>query len=318
MDRTNNESLDQSRWMASQRRICLDNEVIDDSDMIDMIAILSAIEHLKMLDLSVTNITDVELGLLAPILNTKKLEQLCLGSNIIKDVGKPFSMVLAYNTSLRVLDLSDNQITRTGMKLIGESLQTNSCLEWLVLDRTDISDDGVLRIMQALQSNHASHLSDLSLINCNITDFGASIISMTLNSRHSLKSLDLVGNLVTDIGLEYLIQELGFDKLQLGINCISPIGIKKLRSLPYASIYICSNNQKYPPSLGVFETMYESLLVIGWSPSLHRYFPKHVKAAIEMVLLLSKSSSFLISTLHRNLLLTVCRFIAIILFFDHC
>ncbi|XP_057184901.1 NACHT, LRR and PYD domains-containing protein 3-like isoform X5 [Triplophysa rosa] len=90
------------------------------------------------------------------------------------------------------LDLSDNNVGDSGMKLICDVLENPHCkLETLRLSRCKITDEGCVALTSALRSN-PSHLTHLDLSDNNVGDSGVKLICDVLENPHcKLKTLKL-------------------------------------------------------------------------------------------------------------------------------
>jgi Leucine-rich repeat (LRR) protein len=167
--------------------------------------------------------------------DAENLEDLHLGSNLIGDI--PEALGLLHN--LKVLDLSSNDIVR----LPNASLATLTKLRELKLHRNglDLIEDN------AFLGLHAS-LASLVLDFCSLRQ----VPTQALRPLRNLTSLDLTGNLFTDIGPDafvgaYCLNELyvssrtlSFDKLMFTGQrfCIKDLKIRRaeLTSVPLAPI----------------------------------------------------------------------------------
>ena len=106
------------------------------------------------------------------------------------------NITLVNNTSLKVLDLTQFEISPYIAQCIFEALQVNKCLTKLILGNNNLGDEGAKAIATALRDNDS--LTNLSLILNNIGDEGAKAIAAALIHNHSLSKLDLSFN--HDIG----------------------------------------------------------------------------------------------------------------------
>lgn len=64
-----------------------------------------------------------------------------------------FLNALGVAPSLRRLDVSGNDMTNFGARLLAKALQVNSCLETILVDRNQFTNEGFLEIAQALKFN---------------------------------------------------------------------------------------------------------------------------------------------------------------------
>ena len=82
------------------------------------------------------------------------ITSLLLNVKGISDAGTiALAQALHYNSTLRVLDLSNNTISDAGTKALAQVLHCNSTLERLFLSNNNISDAGAVTLPQALYLN---------------------------------------------------------------------------------------------------------------------------------------------------------------------
>ena len=140
-------------------------------------------------------------------ISKSQLTSLNLSGNNITDKGvKLLSEVLVNNNKLRRLNLNDNNITDKGVKLLSEGLVNNNKLRSLNLSFNNITDKGVKLLSEGLVNNNKLHSLDLSFNN--ITDKGVKLLSEVLVNNNKLHSLNLRGNNITDKGVKFLSEVL--------------------------------------------------------------------------------------------------------------
>uniref|UniRef100_A0A673WR17 Uncharacterized protein n=1 Tax=Salmo trutta TaxID=8032 RepID=A0A673WR17_SALTR len=118
--------------------------------------------------------------------------------------------VLSSNSSyLRELDLSNNDLKDSGVKLISAGLGNPHCrLETLRLSLCGVTEEGCASLVSALRSN-PSHLRELDLSNNDLKDSGVKLLSAGLEDPHcKLETLRLSGCLVTEEGCASLVSAL--------------------------------------------------------------------------------------------------------------
>uniref|UniRef100_A0A3Q2VXM0 NACHT domain-containing protein n=1 Tax=Haplochromis burtoni TaxID=8153 RepID=A0A3Q2VXM0_HAPBU len=138
---------------------------------------------LRELDLSNNNLQD--LGVKLP---NCKLEILRLSSCFLSErSGYAISSVLSSQASrLRELDLSNNNIQDSGVKLLSAGLKSPHCkLATLRLSACNLSQRSCEALSSAL-SSQSSSLRELDLSENDIEDAGVKLLSVTLNSTHCI------------------------------------------------------------------------------------------------------------------------------------
>ncbi|KAA0706305.1 NACHT, LRR and PYD domains-containing protein 12 [Triplophysa tibetana] len=104
---------------------------------------------------------------------TKALLQSC---NLTGEICKSVSSCLQSSTSLRELDLSNNDLKDSGVKLISDALRTHNCqLHTLRLSSCDLTVECCTSLSLCLQSSNC--LRELDLSNNDLKDLGVKLIS---------------------------------------------------------------------------------------------------------------------------------------------
>lgn len=118
------------------------------------------------------------------------------------------SLNLKTNSLLTSLDLSDNQISDQGVRLLSEGIlfNSNNSLQYLYLSQNSITDYGIKYLSDMLEKN--TKLTDLWLSNNEITNQGIKQLFDILNEKNqTLKFLSISMNkLINDLSIDSIIQ----------------------------------------------------------------------------------------------------------------
>ncbi|MCI4387841.1 hypothetical protein PGIGA_G00078890, partial [Pangasianodon gigas] len=144
---------------------------------------------LRELDLSENKLQDSGVKLLSAGLENPHciLEILWLcWCNLTEESCRVLSSVLSSNSSsLRELDLSNNKLQDSGVKLLSAGLENPHCtLEILRLDWCSFKGEGCAALVSALRSNPSSHLRELNLKYNKPGDSGVKLLSDLLKDPH--------------------------------------------------------------------------------------------------------------------------------------
>ncbi|XP_073349789.1 NACHT, LRR and PYD domains-containing protein 3-like [Pagrus major] len=160
---------------------------------------------LKQLDLSMNRLQDSGLQVFSAGLESPhcKLETLRVSSCDLsgKSCEALASVVTLQTSSLRVLDLTNNNLEDSGAKFLSAGLQSPHCtLECLRLSHCLLSERSCEALASALSSQPSS-LKELDLSNNDLQDSGVKLLSVGLESPQCrLETLRLSGCLVTEEG----------------------------------------------------------------------------------------------------------------------
>uniref|UniRef100_A0AAV2M1M1 FISNA domain-containing protein n=1 Tax=Knipowitschia caucasica TaxID=637954 RepID=A0AAV2M1M1_KNICA len=146
--------------------------------------LLSSEEDLDQFDLSRYCASEEALLRLLPVVkaSTKALLSCCELSD--RSCGALASVLSSQSSSLRVLDLSHNDLKDSGLKLLSDGLKSPHCkLETLSLSGCLVSEEGCASLASALRSN-PSHLRELDLSYNHPGDTGVKLLSALLEDPH--------------------------------------------------------------------------------------------------------------------------------------
>jgi len=177
---------------------------------------------------------------------TRLMEELHISSTSIDSTGfiSIPGMILS-NSSLKVLCLSNTNIDDNDMVLLSQALSQNKSLplESLRLSFNEITCQGVECLMNSIWGS--STMREIRLDNNRIQDRGAQLCAVVLTSI-ALETLDLAFNQVTTVGLKALMKNLSENTTlrSLGL-CGIPIDQNASKAVSFALAYNSSLHALY-------------------------------------------------------------------------
>ncbi|XP_069028664.1 NLR family CARD domain-containing protein 3-like, partial [Embiotoca jacksoni] len=196
--------------------------------------LLSSEEHLDVFDLKKYSASEEVLLRLLPVVKASN-KALLTGCNLSERSCEALSSVLSSQSScLRDLDLSNNDLKNSGVKLLSAGLESPHCkLETLRLTVCNLSERSCEALSSVL-SSQSSCLRDLDLSNNDLQDSGVKLLSAGLESPHcKLETLSLSGCLISEEGCAFLASALSSNpshlrELDLSYNHPGDSGVKLL------------------------------------------------------------------------------------------
>ncbi|XP_035987298.1 NLR family CARD domain-containing protein 3-like [Fundulus heteroclitus] len=203
--------------------------------------LVSSAEDLDVFDLKKYSASEEVLLRLLPVVKVSN-KALLSGCNLSeRSCEALFSVLSSQSSNLRELDLSNNDLQDSGVKLLSAGLESPNCrLETLSLSGCLVSEEGCASLVSALSSN-PSHLKELDLSYNHPGDSGVKLLSAGLKDpRWRLDSLRVepAGVRWLTPGLRKYSCQLTFDtntvsrKLKLSEDNRKVTRVKMLQSYP--------------------------------------------------------------------------------------
>uniref|UniRef100_A0AAQ4PDC0 B30.2/SPRY domain-containing protein n=2 Tax=Gasterosteus aculeatus aculeatus TaxID=481459 RepID=A0AAQ4PDC0_GASAC len=218
--------------------------------------LLSSEENLEVFDLKKYSASEEALLRLLPVVKASN-KVLLSGCNLSERSCDALSSVLSsQSSSLRELDLSNNHLQDSGVKLLSAGLESPHChLKTLRSDYVKLVNTNVIFLLvdcclfrlsgcnlserscdalSSVLSSQSSSLRELDLSNNHLQDSGVKLLSAGLESPHcELETLRLSGCLITEEGCSSLVSALSSNpshlrELDLSYNHPGDSGVKQL------------------------------------------------------------------------------------------
>ncbi|XP_076851967.1 NACHT, LRR and PYD domains-containing protein 3-like [Brachyhypopomus gauderio] len=192
----------------SLKELEINNNDLQDSGVEQLCAGLKSSNcKLEILRLSGCGLTEESCKSLTSVLQTEtSLKQLEINNNDLQDSGveQLCAGLKSSNCKLEILRLSLCGLTEESCKSLISVLQTETSLKQLEINNNDLQDSGVEQLCAGLKSSNCK-LEILRLSGCLVTEEGCSSLASALSSNPShLKELDLTYNHPGDSGVKLL------------------------------------------------------------------------------------------------------------------
>uniref|UniRef100_A0A8C1Y0M9 Uncharacterized protein n=1 Tax=Cyprinus carpio TaxID=7962 RepID=A0A8C1Y0M9_CYPCA len=153
----------------------------------------------------------------------------------LKNVEQLATLMQDKHCKLNKLQLCDCGLTEESCSALATVLKSNSSLKELDMSNNNLHDSGVKKLSQIGLENKNCTLEKLRLNDCNLTDKSCSALAIVLQSDNNLKELNMNNNNLQDSGVIHLCTRLKNVKCKLEIlrlsNCsITEEGYKALAS----------------------------------------------------------------------------------------
>ncbi|XP_051750709.1 NLR family CARD domain-containing protein 3-like isoform X3 [Ctenopharyngodon idella] len=208
-----------SAVIKTSKRALLNNCGLTDKSCPALATVLGIDSNLKELNMNNNNLQDSGVKQLCIGLESKmcKLEILRLSKcELTEESCSVLAAILSLDSSsLKEIDLSDNNLLNSGVKLLSDGLKNNCKLEKLRLSDCSVTEEGYKTLASALRSN-SSHLIELDLTGNDPGQSGVKELNDLLQDGcYKLKTIRFLKSPAAEEACEYLSNVLGISPLLL-------------------------------------------------------------------------------------------------------
>ncbi|XP_072892429.1 NACHT, LRR and PYD domains-containing protein 12-like [Hemitrygon akajei] len=194
---------------------------LTDSGAEDLVSALSTNPSLTELDLSLNKLGDSGVKLVSAALRNPecKIQKLWLFNVGLTDSGaEDLASALSTNPSLTDLNLSENELRDSGVKLVSAALRNPECkIQKLWLYKVGLTDSGAKDVASTMSAKPS--LTELDLSGNKLGDSGVKLVSVALsNPDCKIQKLWLDNVRLTDSGAKDLVSALSTNPLLTGLN----------------------------------------------------------------------------------------------------
>ncbi|XP_059817397.1 NACHT, LRR and PYD domains-containing protein 12-like isoform X1 [Hypanus sabinus] len=188
--------------VCKTQKLWPNNVGLTDSGAEDFVSSLSTNRSLTELYLSLDELGDSRVKLVSAALRNPecKIEKLWMRNVGLTDSGaEDLTSALSTNPSLTELDLSNNKLRDSGVKLVSAALRNPECkIQKLLLWRVGLTDSGAEDLISVLSTKPS--LTWLDLRENSLTDRSVPALRRLILTLQSLKLIWLVGNRFSETG----------------------------------------------------------------------------------------------------------------------
>ncbi|XP_051978308.1 protein NLRC5-like [Xyrauchen texanus] len=204
--------------VKTAKRALLNDCGLTDKSCSALSTVLGSDSNLKELNMNLNNLQDSGVKLLCAGLESIKckLEILRLSKcELTEESCSALATVLrSDSSSLRVLDLSNNNLQDSGVKLLSDGLKSNCKLEILTLSDCSINEEGYKALSSDLKLN-PSHLKELDLRGNDPGESGVKQLYDLLQDQNCILKLRFLKSEAAEKTLQYWSKVLGENPLLL-------------------------------------------------------------------------------------------------------
>ncbi|XP_060081615.1 leucine-rich repeat-containing protein 74B-like [Ylistrum balloti] len=175
-------------------------------------------------------------ALSAPLMLDDTVTHVDIVGNAIEVQGLVFLLqALADNRSVQHLDISDNNLTSTGAKVLGDFIRTNknTTLENLIMSENCFKDEDGLYFAEAIQENKS--LKEIVLSHNLFGDVSGPAFGKALAVNSTLETFDISWNQIRQKSAALFVKRLkanvGLTRLNVGFNGLGSEGATEMVSL---------------------------------------------------------------------------------------